>query len=133
MTDVATPVRQNKVFIVNPVRDRDYSKAENYGKLEHVVNAFVDFKNHAKVMTIVSASISDAHETDYLLISGLTILNVVAVSAWLARFGKCNILNWVGAGEGSEDGDYHVMPISLKHLADLMGFLSYDKPATPNA
>jgi hypothetical protein len=69
---------------------------------------------------LVGQQLQHAEAGDYLLISGLPILNAVALSLWLERFGKANILQW-----STNNEDYVHLVIEkatiIEHATDFNG------------
>lgn len=46
------------------------------------------------MMVNFGSRLTHAKEDDYLAVSGLPILNALALTMWLTKFPKCNLLQW---------------------------------------
>ena len=80
-----------KVFVVNR-GCHDYSKAEEFGKLVVMSDGAYSRFATGKIFRQFQQFVLDSHETDYLLVSGLTIMTAIAVGMFAARHGKVNLL-----------------------------------------
>ena len=94
-------MKNPRVFIVN-YAGYDYSAAMKYGKLVPVTRGTVDiFKDRRMAYDITQALEDFDPETDYLLFSGSSFINVVASGILLSRFPKYKCLIY-----GAKRGDY---------------------------
>lgn len=50
--------------------------------------------NLDRMMVTFGSRLTHAKEEDYLAISGLPVLNALALTMWLEKFPSCNLLQW---------------------------------------
>jgi hypothetical protein len=90
---VETTERQPIVWIVNE-GGHNYEDAVQYGRLFPVTEGSVNPFNVDRMMVNFLHRLRHADAEDYVLISGLPILNAIFVAMWLARFTKIRLLQW---------------------------------------
>lgn len=102
------------VWLVNE-GGHDYTQAEKFGRLMPMTTGSVNPFNPDRLMVMIGHRLKVAAADDFLGISGSPILNALALTMWLARFGSCNVLLW-----SHRDKEYKHLTIqseSVKRLA----------------
>jgi hypothetical protein len=94
------------VWLVNE-GGHDYKDAERFGRVMAISTGSVNPFNPDRLMVMVGNRLKVAAKEDYLSMSGSPILNALALSMWLCRFGHCNVLLW-----SHRDGEYKHLVIS---------------------
>jgi hypothetical protein len=86
----------DKVAVVWLVNEggHDYTSLEKYGRMMPLTRGSVNPFNLDRMMVNFGTRLSHASEEDYLAVSGLPILNALALAMWLVKFPKCNLLQW---------------------------------------
>jgi hypothetical protein len=82
-----------KVFIVN-VGFHNYQSAKEFGELVPVTLAKVNLKNTDRLEAEMQEVLDDFVEGDYLLLSGVPLLNVIAAGYVFKRLGFLDTLSW---------------------------------------
>lgn len=81
------------VYVVND-SGHDYSKAEKFGRLVFMSTRSI-YKTHVtKMYKKFKRFINESGREDYLLISGPSLMNVIACSMFARKHGKLNLLIW---------------------------------------
>lgn len=106
------------VWIVNEGA-HNYSKAERYGRLIPITRGNINPFNPGRMMINTQHKLGIATEDDYILLSGLALLNAVVVAMFLSRFGFVNILQY-----SDKQGDYRLVKIDGVTLDRLANTLS---------
>jgi len=91
-------MNDRRVYVPNR-GPHDYSRAWDFGELVFCTEGQVNRKDLRTMHSQLSLALEDAEDTDYILVSGLASLCIVACSLFAARFGKLNVLLF-------EDGEY---------------------------
>ena len=82
---------EKKVFVINR-SSHDYSKAEEFGDLIYVTEGSINRFAVSKMYRIFESFVQTSKELDYVLLSGLTVMNVVFSSMFAARHQRLNLL-----------------------------------------
>ena len=90
-----------KVYVVNK-GCHDYSKAEKYGKVTYL--SVGNFKRYStgKMYRIFTEKLDSSNQDDWIIVSGLTIMVVIACSIFVHKHKRLNLLiynNRVGVEE----------------------------------
>lgn len=80
-----------KVFIVNN-GGHDYSDAKRFGDLVFCTDSIIRKDDVAQMYRELNVALSDARADDYLLVSSLTSLCMVASAILADRFGELHLL-----------------------------------------
>lgn len=80
-----------KVFVVNK-SSHDFSKACRFGELVFLSEGRLNKFHTANMLRQFNEILSDSCKDDYLLPCSLSIANIMAASAFVARHGKLNLL-----------------------------------------
>ncbi len=81
------------VFVINHT-GYSYSRAKEFGELVYLTRGYIDFNDSAELKTSLRSLIETATPEDYLLLSGNTLLCVIAVDLWKSIHKSCKILRW---------------------------------------
>jgi len=81
----------SKVYIVNAA-GRDYDNAKRFGELVELTIGTVNIFDTQRLIVDFKKWFETANMGDWVLLSGSPILNVIAVSVMLSKFGLCNVL-----------------------------------------
>jgi hypothetical protein len=80
-----------KVYIINK-GCHDYSAAEKFGDITYLSDGILSRFSTGKMYRMFSDTLRDSDPGDHLLISGMTIMSVVAVSIFAHKHGRINLL-----------------------------------------
>jgi len=81
----------NKVYIVNKA-GHDFSKARRYGKLTFLTDGVINKYSINNMYRTFAEHISNSNPTDWILMTGLTSMNVVLTSQFTYKHGRLNLL-----------------------------------------
>lgn len=82
----------NRIVFVPNKGPHDYSEAKKFGRLEYCTFGMVDRFDVAEMYREVESSMFDSDEKDYILLTSLTSLCVVACSIFVAKHKCLNLL-----------------------------------------
>ncbi len=111
------------VFIVNHA-GHDYSEAEKWGNLVSITSGHVSQGSLDRLLYDVNC-ISKSEPIDWLLPSGLLILNVIATALWLRKHGELRLLV-----RDRKYSTYREMKISSSHFDYLIRTADSDGETT---
>ena len=80
-----------KVFIINK-SSHDYSKALEFGDLIYVTKGSMNRFSVSKMFRVFEPFVKTSKPEDYILLSGLTVMNVVFCSMFAAKHQRVNLL-----------------------------------------
>ncbi len=109
-----------KVYITN-FAGHDYSKAEKFGKLTAITTGYVSFHSLDRVKYQVCEAVDKADPEDFLLLSGIPVLCVIAALYWNWKHKKCKLL----IHDKKADGEYRELIVSDKNFNDVFNFLNH--------
>lgn len=89
------------VYVVNQ-GCHDYSKAEEFGKLVFLSEVSMDRFDTSKIWRKFHPVLSHASNKDWILLSGLTVMSLIASGILIAKFGKLNLLIYRNTKKGPE-------------------------------
>jgi len=81
----------------------DYSAATHFGQLKFLSNGKMDPFKVNDIHRTFSEALADSNPEDYILITGLQVMNVVACSIMATKHGKLNILQYHGGSHRYKD------------------------------
>lgn len=81
----------NNVYIVNKGA-HDYSAAKQYGDLVYLSNKPINRYATNNIYRIFIPILECSHQDDYILITSLNVMNVIACSIFVLMHGKLNLL-----------------------------------------
>lgn len=85
------PEREPNVYVVNR-GGHDFSAAERYGRLVYCTDGSMPRYNTNQMFREMSEAMRDSAPTDYLLLTSLTTLNVIAAGIFASKHGRLNLL-----------------------------------------
>lgn len=100
----------SRVYITNK-SGHDFSNATRFGELVYLSEGEVDTFEVTRMYRRFSSILNNSNRSDYLLITGLTVMNCVA-SAIMSR--KHGIVNWLLFNH--ETGSYKARTIDIDSL-----------------
>lgn len=112
MSTPITTERRPTVWVVND-GGHDYSKAESWGTLVRLTEGGLNPFKLDRLSQQIAEKLSIATADDYLLISGLQIINGLCMVMWLMKFDHLNLLQWANRGAG----DYKLVTLDRATLA----------------
>ena len=72
----------------------DYTKLEVYGTVRPITKGYVNFQSLDRVKYDVVSALSEYHPNDYLALSGVSVIGVIAAVEIFRRYDTVNILNY---------------------------------------
>jgi hypothetical protein len=109
---------QRKVWIVS-FAGHDFSDAKRYGELTPVTTGYVSLESLDRLFFMVFDALKDSSPDDYLLHSGLNILNVLAGAIWWNLHESLNALVW-----DQKEQKYHSLSVSKEQIDDYLTALA---------
>ena len=80
------------VFISNMSKEHDYTSAAKYGAIRPVTSGNYPIFKTARLLEEITAALLYSEETDYLLLSGSSVVAGYCIAVWLMLHKKCNLL-----------------------------------------
>lgn len=71
-----------------------YDQAEKFGELRYLTRGYVSLGNLDRLVYDVAEKVAETKAEDYLLLSGLCVVGVIASVAWVTMWGGVKILHW---------------------------------------
>ncbi len=87
-----------RVYIVNK-SSHDFSAAQRFGDLVALSEGSMNRTGTNNIHRNFSEKLGDSTKDDYILLCGLTVMNVIATGIMVAKHGKLNLLMF-------QSGDY---------------------------
>ena len=106
-----------QVWIVN-LAGHDYEKAKEWGELRHVTSGYVSPGYLDRLLFDVAKGLKDSAPEDFLLPSGLLVLNIIATAVWISMHGEIRALIW-----DVKKKEYRRLLIENSHLEHLLSNL----------
>jgi hypothetical protein len=91
----------SRVFIVND-GGHDYSDAARYGETVILSEGLINKFSLTKMLRQFTAAMSGSKPSDYILISGPSVMNIIACSLFVSKHGKLNLLLWRTEANGND-------------------------------
>jgi hypothetical protein len=88
---IVLPKKPRKVYVPNR-SVHDFSPAESYGQLIYLTEGKLDPYATSKYHRIFSEAMKDSDPEDYILLTGLNAVNVVAAHIMTKLHGRVNLL-----------------------------------------
>src|SRR6056297_2497038 len=79
------------VYVINR-SVHDFSKAEKFGQLVYLSNGAINKYATSKMARKFEEMLQDSAEEDYILITSLTVMNIIACSIFVCIHKKLNLL-----------------------------------------
>jgi hypothetical protein len=83
----------NRVFVINK-SCHDFSKAQAWGQLVYLTEGNLNRYNTSSMFRQFEEAIKSSSSTDYLLLSGMTIMSTLAAAMFAAKHHRLNLLIW---------------------------------------
>jgi len=80
-----------KVLVVNK-SCHDFQQAEEYGELVYMTEGAIGRFNTSKMFRAFKPFIDNSNPEDYILLTGLAVMNSIACAMFAAKHGKVNLL-----------------------------------------
>ncbi len=81
------------VYVVNK-SGHDFTAAEKFGELVYLTEGIVEWSGVTKMYRMFAAGLETSKPGDFILLTGLSVMNVVACSCFAYKHGKINLLLW---------------------------------------
>lgn len=117
--DVHQP-RRTRVYVTN-FAGHDYTQAEKWGELYWITKGYISFHSLDRVKYRVCESVQSSEPEDWLLLSGIPMICVVATSYWMWKHNKCKML----VHDKKRNGEYRELILSDKNFSDLFNVLNH--------
>lgn len=88
-----------KVYIVNK-GSHDHSDAERFGKIEYLSEGSINRYSTNTMYREFYPKLSESHEEDYILPTGLTIMSNIACAIFAMFHGRLNLLIYKASRSG---------------------------------
>jgi len=102
------------VYIINDSA-HDYSEAESFGQLIYLTEGRINKLATAKMFRDFQAALEGSTKDDYILLSGLTIMSVIACSIFAKKHSKLNLLIY-DVSRQNKEGFYRLRVINFEGL-----------------
>lgn len=90
MTTETTP-KKATVFVSN-YAGHDYTKAEVYGNLEFITRNHLRLDDVKTIVQTAQTKLANSTENDFLLLSGSSLISIIAYQILADRHGRVNLL-----------------------------------------
>ena len=114
--------KMSRVWIAN-YAGHEYLPAAQYGSLKYITKGYISFSSLDRLKFHIATQISESQPNDFLLLSGTTIISVIAALIWFAMHGKIRLLNWDKKALDGR-GDYREMVITKENMTHLLSVLN---------
>lgn len=104
--------KERKVFVVNK-SGHDFSPAKKYGELVYLSEGLMNRFQTNHMYRMFSDIMEDSSEDDYILISGLIQMNIIAASIMAYKHGRVNLLIY-----SERDQDYEQRELVMSNLVN---------------
>lgn len=84
-------MKNKKVYIINK-GGHDYNDAKRFGRLVYLSEGIMNRYSVGRIYREFSSVLKDSHKDDYILVSGLNIMNSIAGAIFGSLHGRLNIL-----------------------------------------
>jgi len=79
------------VYIINQA-SHDFSNAEIFGQLQYMTSKPISRYATNKMYRVFKEALEDSTPDDYILITSLTVMNIIACGQFIKKHGKLNLL-----------------------------------------
>jgi hypothetical protein len=110
-----------RVFVTN-FAGHDYSKAEKFGELNWVTRGYISFHSLDRVKYRICEEVQKSTSEDWLLLSGIPVICVVAALYWYHLHKKVKLL----VHDKKSDGEYRELVVTEKNFHDLFAVLNHE-------
>lgn len=112
--------RVTRVFVTN-FAGHDYTAAEEFGEIVPVTKGYISFHSLDRVKYHVCEKIVESDAEDFLLLSGIPIICVIATTFWYFLHKKVKLL----VHDKKGGGKYRELVITEKNFQDLFAVLHH--------
>jgi hypothetical protein len=105
-----------KVFVVNKA-SHDLEEAKRFGELVYLSVGMVSKFATSNMVRMFSRKLRDSHAHDYIMLSGLTVMNVIACLLFYRKHKRVNLLIYRPEKDGR--ANYVTRDIVLEELEEL--------------
>lgn len=114
-------VEKPRVFVTN-FAGHDYSKAEKYGEIVWITRGYISFHSLDRVKYRICEEVDKSNEEDWLLLSGIPVVCVLAALYWQWKHKKVKLL----VHDKKGDGEYRELIVTDKNWSDLFNVLNHE-------
>lgn len=111
----------SKVYITN--YNHEYLEAKDYGELVPITSGFVDLTSLDRVRSQVIEKIADSKPDDYVLVSGIATIVVIACLVWFHKHKQIRLMIWRRPSKDNE-GYYKIIELTEEGLTDMINVLT---------
>lgn len=104
-----------RVFIINDA-GHNYFDAERYGDIVVMTSGLIDKFAVTAMLRIFKGYLSTSAPSDFLLISGPTVMNAIACAEFAALHNRLNILTWKFEKDGNDRYIHHRLVLDNKEI-----------------
>lgn len=99
-----------KVYVPNN-SGHDFSNAESYGELIYITEGLLSKFQINQMYRKVADTLEDSNSEDYVLVTGLTQINIISASVFAYLHGRLNLLIY-----DAKEGEYVSRTVMLGNL-----------------
>lgn len=110
-----------RVFVTN-FAGHDYSEAEKYGEIVWITRGYISFHSLDRVKYRICEEVDKSTSEDWLLLSGIPIVCVLAALYWQWKHNKVKLL----VHDKKKNGEYRELIVSDKNWSDLFNVLNHE-------
>ncbi len=103
------------VYITNRSAAHDYSSATRYGAIRFVTSGNYPVFKTSRLQEEVAEALAYSQSSDFLLLSGSSVVASICIAVWLEMHGTCQILIW----DRVED-EYVIRVLSKPEIATMV-------------
>ena len=104
-------MKPKQVFVIND-SCHDYSEAESFGTITFLSTGKINKLATAKMYREFGAKLKDSSKEDFILLSGLTIMSVIACCLFVKMHNRLNLLIF-DVTRGNKEGFYRLRTINF--------------------
>jgi hypothetical protein len=102
-----------KVYVVNKGY-HDLSDAKRFGELTFLTEGSINRYNVGTMLRTFVPLLKSSTQEDYILVTGLTVMNIVACVVFAIKHEKLNLLLYKSPTRDGQQGKYMVREIDLR-------------------
>lgn len=110
----------SKVFVTN-YAGHNYDKAKDFGEPVNITVGSVNLRSLDRVKLDIAQAIAESDPEDWLLLSGIQIIAVIASTLWLHKHKKCKMLIWE---RNETEGRYKTFILTTENIDELFNVIS---------
>jgi hypothetical protein len=109
-----------RVFVTN-FAGHDYTEAEKYGEIVWITKGYISFHSLDRVKYRICEEVDKSTSEDWLLLSGIPIVCVLAALYWQWKHTKVKLL----VHDKKKNGEYRELIVTDKNWSDLFNVLNH--------